>query len=144
MSLLVWLISAFVTGLLLSPLVILGIAPLIDGFAKFLVRTGIRAGGDWVLKPVGGTKYDLEIVDYDDAEGKAWRAGDDGDEEREYYDDHGGRMRTLWGKSFGVAVDDISAVVDPVDCALGAKEAEKATDGGTQSSQDRFTLEELA
>jgi hypothetical protein len=143
MSLLVWIVSAFVTGLLLGPILVLTVAPLIGGAAKFIVRAGIRAGGDWILKPVGGTKYQLELVDYDEAEGRAWLAGDEDDDDREYYDDHGGRMRTLFGKSFGIAVEDVSAVVDPVDCKIGEKEAQKATDGGEVVSQDRFTIEEL-
>lgn len=144
MSLVTWIAGSFVVGVLVGPILMLLAAPFFDGAAKFMVRQGIRAGGDWILKPVGGTKYDLELVDYDDAEGKAWLVGDEGDEEREYFDDHGGRMRTLFGKSFGIGVEDISAVVDPVDCKLGELEAKKATDGGELSSQDRFTIEELA
>jgi len=97
---------AFLIGMIFSPLLILGIAPVISGAAKLLIKLGIRSGGDWLLKPVGGTRYELVQVEYDDAEGKAWRAGDDDDEDREYWDDTGGRMRTLFGKSFGLAVDD--------------------------------------
>jgi hypothetical protein len=135
--------AALIVGGLLGPLVVVLIAPYSSGIAKSVVRIGIRAGGDWILKPVGGTRYALEVVEYDDAEGKAWRVGDDDDEDREYYDDHGGRMRTLFGKSFGLAVDDISAIVDPVDAKLGELEGEKATDGGQVSSQTKWTLEEL-
>lgn len=144
MSLLLWISSALVVGLLLGPLLVLMIAPVFDGAAKFIVRAGIRSGGDWVLTPVGGTKYDLELVDYDDAEGRAWLAGDENDDEREYFDDHGGRMRTLFGKSFGIAVEDVSAIVDPVDCKLGEKEAEKATDGGTLDKDETAVIEDMA
>lgn len=142
MSLLLYL-TTLIIGMLLGPALIVGLAPVVDGVAKKIVRIGIRAGGDWILKPVGGTRYALEVVEYDDAEGKAWRVGDEDDPDREYYDDYGGRMRTLFGKSFGLAVDDISAIVDPVDAKLGELEGEKATDGGQVSSQSTFTLEEL-
>jgi hypothetical protein len=135
---------AFLIGMIFSPLLILGIAPVISGAAKLLIKLGIRSGGDWLLKPVGGTRYELVQVEYDDAEGKAWRAGDDDDEDREYWDDTGGRMRTLFGKSFGLAVDDVASVVDPVDCAVGNAEAEKATDGGLlESATETFSLEEI-
>jgi hypothetical protein len=142
-SLLTWVAAGFVTGVVIGPLLIVLVAPYFESGAKFLVRQGIRAGGDWVLKPVGGTKYDLETVDYDDAEGKAWRAGDDNDEGREYYDDNGGRMRTLFGKSFGIVVEDISAIVDPVDAKLGELEGEKATDGGQLDSDDKGLIEDI-
>jgi hypothetical protein len=135
---------AFVVGMIFSPLLILGLAPVISGAAKFLIKLGVRSGGDWLLKPVGGTRYELVQVEYDDAEGKAWRSGDDDDEEREYWDDSGARMRTLFGKSFGLAVDDVSSVVDPVDCAVGKAEAKKATDGGLlESATETFSLEEI-
>jgi hypothetical protein len=133
----------FIFGIAVGPLLVVLIAPYSPSIAKQIVRIGIRSGGDWVLKPVGGTRYKLEVVEYDDAEGKAWRVGDDDDPDREYYDDHGGRMRTLFGKSFGLAVEDIAAVVDPVDAKLGELEDQKATDGGQVSSQSEFTLEEL-
>jgi len=136
-------VVVLVAGMLLGPALVVGIAPVFDGVAKKIVRIGIRSGGDWILKPVGGTRYALEQVEYDDAEGKAWRVGDDEDPDREYYDDHGGRMRTLFGKSFGLAVDDVAAIVDPVDAKLGELEGEKATDGGQVSSQSTWTLEEL-
>jgi len=74
---------AFLIGMIFSPLLILGIAPVISGAAKLLIKLGIRSGGDWLLKPVGGTRYELVQVEYDDAEGKAWRAGDDDDEDRD-------------------------------------------------------------
>lgn len=142
MSLLLYA-TVFILGLILGPGLIIVVAPYVESLAKFIVRVGIRAGGDWILKPVGGTRYQLEIVEYDDAEGKAWRVGDEDDADREYFDDHAGRMRTLFGKSFGLAVDDISSIVDPVDAKLGELEAQKATDGGQVSSQSEFTLEEL-
>jgi hypothetical protein len=143
-SLLLWVSAALVVGMLLGPVFVILLAPAFDGLAKWLVKQGIRAGGDWVLKPVGGTQYDLEPVEYDDAEGKAWRAGDDDDEEREYFDDHGGRMRTLFGKSFGLAVDDdIAAIVDAVDAKVGEKEAAKVADGGTLDDSTKSVLEDL-
>jgi len=143
MSLLLWITSAFVVGLLLGPLLILMIAPVFDGAAKFIVRAGIRSGGDWMLVQKSN-KYDLVPVDYDAAEGQAWIKGDEGDDDREYFDDYGNRMHTLFGKSFGLNPEGVSAVVDAVDCKLGELEAEKRTDGGEITSQDRFTVEELA
>jgi len=143
-NLIAWLAASFVTGLFIGPLLVLIVAPFWDGAAKWLVKKGIRAGGDWILKPVGGTQYDLEPVDYEDAEGKAWRHGDDDDDERQYYDDHGGRMRTLFGRSFGLLADeDISAIVDSVDCTIGKAEAEKATDGGELKDDAQAVLEDL-
>jgi hypothetical protein len=133
----------FIFGIAVGPLLVVLIAPYSPAVAKQIVRIGIRSGGDWILKPVGGTRYALEVVEYDDAEGKAWRVGDDDDEDREYYDDHGGKMKTLFGKSFGLVVEDVAAVVDPVDAKLGELESDKATDGGQVSSQSEFTLEEL-
>jgi hypothetical protein len=140
---LLWYAVVGLLGLGLGPLVVVLVAPYSPAIAKQIVRIGIRSGGDWIIKPVGGTRYGLEVVEYDDAEGRAWRVGGDDDEDREYYDDHGGRMRTLFGKSFGLALDDVSAIVDPVDAKLGQLEGEKATDGGQISSQSEFTLEEL-
>lgn len=131
-------------GLLLGPVLIILLAPAFDSVAKWLVKQGIRAGDDWVLKPVGGTKYDLEPVEYDGVEGKAWRAGGEDDDDREYYDDAGGRMRTLFGKSFGLAVDDdISAIVDAVDAKIGEKEAAKVADGGTLEDETKSVLQDL-
>jgi hypothetical protein len=144
MSLLLWVSAALIVGMLLGPVFVILLAPAFDGLAKWLVKQGIRAGGDWVLKPVGGTQYDLEPVEYDDAEGKAWRAGGEDDDEREYFDDHGGKMRTLFGKSFGLAVDDdIAAIVDAVDAKVGEKEAAKVADGGTLDDGTKSVLEDL-
>jgi hypothetical protein len=143
MSLLAWLLTAFITGMVVGPLFVMLIAPYIDSAAKFIARVGIRAGGDWVLKPVGATEYDLIPVEYDSAEGRAWLAGDEDSPDREYYDDDGGRMRTLFGKSFGLAVEDVSAIVDPVDCQLGKKEAEKVADGGQLSQDETAIIEDL-
>jgi len=140
---LVTLLVAFLIGVVVGPLLVWALAPVFDSLAKTIVKLGIRAGGDWVLKPVGGTKYDLETVEYEDAEGKAWRAGGDDDDDREYYDDAAGRMRTLFGKSFGVAVEDVAAVVDPVDCKIGELEGEKAADGGQLAPDTTFTLDGL-
>ena len=144
MSLLMWVTASLVVGLVLGPLLVVAIAPMFDGAAKWLVKQGIKAGGDWVLKPVGGTKYDLETVEYDGVEGKAWRAGGEDDDDREYFDDAGGRMRTLFGKSFGLAVDDdISAIVDATDAKIGEKEAAKMADGGTLDDETKSVLEDI-
>lgn len=135
---------AFVLGMVFGPLLVVGLAAASSRVAKGLIRLGVRSSDGWLLKPVGGTKYDFVPVEYDDAEGKAWRAGGEGDDDREYWDDAGGRMRTLFGKPFGLAVDDVSAVVDTVDCAVGQAEQRKATDGGLlQSATDMVSLEEI-
>jgi len=133
----------FLAGMVVSPLLIWMSAPFFDAVAKFIVKLGIRSGGDWVLKPQGSTEYTLETVEYDSTEGKAWRAGGEDDSDREYFDDDGGRMRTLFGKSFGLAVEDVSAIVDPVDCVIGKAEGERIADGGEITSQTQMTVEEL-
>lgn len=142
MSLVMYLVVTFVVGLGLGFALPLLAAPMSDGLAKIMLKSGIKAADAWVLVQ-RGNGYELEPAEYDAADSKAYMVGDDDEEEREYFDDEHGLMKTLWKTPFGLAYEGQSAISDITAATVGREYGDLATDGGPREEDEQFTLDEL-
>jgi hypothetical protein len=138
MSVLVLLLSAFLVGVMIGPLVLIGGATAHDGMARWLIKTGIRSGDGWVLNQAGNS-YQLVPVDYDAEDAKAYV---DSDEER-YFEDPQGPMRTLFGRDFGLSVEGTTAISDSLTTAVASQTPDVVADGGELAATDTFSINEL-
>ncbi|WP_254544092.1 hypothetical protein [Halomarina pelagica] len=144
MSLLM-LVAVFGLGVVCGPIVLLSLAPSLPAsirgsFAKALVKTGIRMGKTWLLIERRTGEYVLEAGEYDD-DAKAVVVGDE-DDEQDYYEDPSGLMGRLFGKNFGIAYEDASAIVNPVSAKV-AEEYGAMTDGGELAGGETLSVEDM-
>lgn len=134
------LISTFLGGLLIglgSLFVLPGVS---DGFAKLLVKTGLKSNESWLIIQ-RANRYDLEPVEYS-VEKKGYPVNPD-DSEEELYEDDGGLMHPLIsGVQVGLAYESSRAIVDSATAGVAQAEAAK-TDGGEISPSEKLRIDEI-
>lgn len=142
MSILAYLLSALLVGIGIGFVAPMLLAPMSDALAQWMLKAGVKAGDAWVLVQ-RGNGYELEPAEYDAADSKAYLVGDDGDSDREYFDDEHGLMKTLWKTPFGLAYEGQSAISDITAATVGREYGDLKTDGGPRDADETFTLDEL-
>ncbi|MFD1515700.1 hypothetical protein [Halomarina rubra] len=139
--------TVFFAGCLVGPILMFALGPALPkslrtDLSEFFVKSGIRMGGRWILELRRSGEYDLHATEYDDEKKVDAVDLDDEDDER-VWEDPKGAMSRLFGKPFGIAYEDSTAVVDPITAKMGEEYGKKVADGGIISPDEEFTIEQL-
>jgi len=134
-------VLGLVLGLALGAGGLVAAAPMHDGLATFLLKTGLNAGDGWIAEQQGN-EYELHAVEYD-ADTGAYVTADEGDSDRRFFEDPDGLMHQLFGTPFGFTFDDSTAVTDAVTSAGAKAYGDLAADGGRLDPGESIPVEDL-